>query len=81
MRTLGHESPNNAATVVAAAHVCNSGLLPAVLKVKIKFKLNSPRDPDRNQANIVDLRRQMAVRTLPRAGAAKIKIKSVLKYN
>ncbi len=43
--------------------------------------LNYPPDPDRNRAKTVDVRRNMAVRTLPREGATKIKIKSVLKYS
>ncbi len=47
--------------------------------MKIEIKL--PPDPDRNRAKSVDFERTEAVRTLPREGAAKIKIKSVLKYS
>jgi hypothetical protein len=51
------------------------------LTPKYKFKINYPPDPDRNRAKPDDFRRTMAVKTLPREGAAKIKIKSVLKYS
>ncbi len=45
-------------------------------KTKSNLKINYPPDPDRNRANTVDLRRGMAVRTLPREGAAKVNINS-----
>ena len=40
-----------------------------------------PPDPGRNRPITVDLRRKIAVRTLHREGAAKMKIKSVQKYS
>ncbi len=38
-------------------------------------------DPDRNRIKTVDVRRKMAVQTIPREGAAKTKTKSDLKYS
>ncbi len=51
---------------------------PAALKVNMKIKINYPPDPGRNRATTADLRKKMAVRTLPREVAAKINIKTSL---
>ncbi len=53
---------------------------PALVKVKMKIETKVPPDPVRNRAKAPDLRRETAVRKLPRERATKIKIKSVLKY-
>jgi hypothetical protein len=51
------------------------------LRSNKKLKSNYPSDPGRNQAKPVELRRTMAVRSLPQEGAAKIKTQSVPKYS
>ncbi len=54
---------------------------PAVLKVKMKIENKLPPGSGLKPAETDDFRRNMAIRTLPWEGAAKIKRKNILKYS